>query len=51
MQMYDFEQYDWRELPTLDPENPENIKLAQKEVGSSVNSLANSDKPIGSLLL
>eukprot|EP00240_Pyramimonas_obovata_P006146 CAMPEP_0118924878 /NCGR_PEP_ID=MMETSP1169-20130426/2810_1 /TAXON_ID=36882 /ORGANISM="Pyramimonas obovata, Strain CCMP722" /LENGTH=309 /DNA_ID=CAMNT_0006866017 /DNA_START=26 /DNA_END=955 /DNA_ORIENTATION=- len=31
MQMYDFEQYDWRELPTLDPENPENIKLAQKE--------------------
>eukprot|EP00959_Pyramimonas_sp_CCMP1952_P335430 7023096-Pyramimonas_sp.AAC.1 len=33
MQMYDFDKYDWRELPTLDPENPENIKLAQKEVG------------------
>mmetsp|Transcript_36952 Transcript_36952/g.62226 ORF Transcript_36952/g.62226 Transcript_36952/m.62226 type:complete len:309 (+) Transcript_36952:81-1007(+) len=31
MQMYDFAKYDWRELPTLDPENPENIKLAKRE--------------------
>ena len=25
MGMYDFEEYDWRELPTLDPMDPRNI--------------------------
>ena len=31
MGMYDFEQYDWRELPTLDPMNEANLADAAKE--------------------
>mmetsp|Transcript_3019 Transcript_3019/g.5727 ORF Transcript_3019/g.5727 Transcript_3019/m.5727 type:complete len:308 (-) Transcript_3019:217-1140(-) len=32
MGMYDFDQYDWRELPTLDPMNQANIDAAKKDL-------------------
>eukprot|EP00239_Pterosperma_sp_CCMP1384_P006017 CAMPEP_0197843444 /NCGR_PEP_ID=MMETSP1438-20131217/333_1 /TAXON_ID=1461541 /ORGANISM="Pterosperma sp., Strain CCMP1384" /LENGTH=233 /DNA_ID=CAMNT_0043453603 /DNA_START=373 /DNA_END=1074 /DNA_ORIENTATION=- len=37
MDMYDFAAYDWRELPTLDPEHPANKNLEmEKDAGSKL---------------